>query len=254
MVTFPSLRAIVAVAAAPVAAVAGFATGALPTPRIALLVGLLTTPLVALLVWAVLGGLWDRRGPPGGVVGGPARWSAVSRSFHWLMAACILGTAALMYWMQGIDVAAGGQPARLVYRGWLGIHKSVGLIVLFLVLFRWAWNRRVPRPPLHGADARPQRAAVHAVHHSIYLLMLVVPLLGWFASMTYGGKTHFFGLFDMPMLFGKDEQLVKVFYPGHVYLSWALLGIVGLHTAAALWHHLRVKDATLWQMLPGRDR
>lgn len=252
MLRFPVLRAIVAVAAAPVAAVAGFATGALPTPRIALLVCLLTTPLVALLAWAALGGAWERRGPPGGMAAHPARWSAVSRSFHWLMAFCILGTAALMYWMQGIDVANGGLAARLEYRRWLALHKSVGLVVVFLVLFRWAWNRRVPRPPLHGADSRPQQIAVHAVHHSIYLLMLVVPLLGWAASMTYGGKTSFFGLFDMPMLLGKDEELVKVFYPGHVYLSWALLAIVGLHTAAAIWHHSRLRDATLWQMLPGR--
>ena len=30
---------------------------------------------------------------------------------------------------------------------------------------------------------------------TIYLGMLVVPFLGWSASMTYGGRTHFFGLF-----------------------------------------------------------
>lgn len=29
----------------------------------------------------------------------------------------------------------------------------------------------------------------------IYFRMLAVPLLGWSASMTYGGRAHFFGLF-----------------------------------------------------------
>jgi cytochrome b561 len=90
------------------------------------------------------------------------------------------------------------------------------------------------------------------VHGLVYLLMVAVPVFGWAASMTYGAKTTFFDLFTLPMWLGKDETLVKFFHPGHRYLAWTLLALVGLHVAAALWHHAIKRDATLWRMLPGR--
>jgi len=37
------------------------------------------------------------------------------------------------------------------------------------------------------------------MHRLLYGFMLIVPLLGWTASMTYCGKTSFFGLFELPV-------------------------------------------------------
>jgi cytochrome b561 len=113
-----------------------------------------------------------------------------------------------------------------------------------------AWNLAVRRPPLVGVDSAAQRLALSAVHVTLYALMLAVPVVGWFASMTYGGKTSFFGLYELPMLFGKDDDLVKLFYPAHTYGAWILLALVGLHAAAAVWHHAVKRDATLVRMLP----
>lgn len=243
---FPFVRTVVALATAPAVATVAFALGGIGGPRQALLVALTALPLTALAVWLLLGGGRAPASDPG------ERWSALSRAFHWATAFAILGTSALMYWMQGIDFSGDNQAARAEYRGWLALHKSIGLCVLLLVPLRMAWNLAVQRPPLVGVDSATQRLALSAVHVTLYALMLAVPVVGWFASMTYGGKTSFFGLYELPMLFGKDDDLVGLFYPAHKYGAWILLALVGLHAAAAVWHHTLRRDATLVRMLPGR--
>lgn len=212
--------------------------------REAVLVSLLATPIVALGIWLLLGG--------GRADLGTARWSVGSRLFHWLMALCVLGAASLMFWMQGIDVVDDASRAR--YRGWLEIHKSLGLSVLLLVPLRMLWNLAVPRPPLAGGDVPARRYAVSAVHGTLYALMLAIPVAGYLAVQAYGGEVHFFGLFRLPTLIGPDDDIVLLFYYGHVYGAWLLLCLVGGHVAAALWHHLYRRDPTLLRMLPLRSR
>jgi cytochrome b561 len=68
-----------------------------------------------------------------------------------------------------------------------------------------------------------------------------------------GQDVHFFGL-TLPALVGEDEDLADRLQAWHVDAAWALLVLVTLHLAAALWHHFVVRDHTLRMMLPGRRR
>ncbi|MBU6379468.1 MAG: cytochrome b [Gammaproteobacteria bacterium] len=176
-------------------------------------------------------------------------WSALSKLFHWGMALAILGTTALMYFIVNFGDFDNPQ-VRAEYGRWLKHHKSLGLIVLFLVVFRWLWNRWRQRPALPSSMSVNQQRTAQAAHGLIYLAMLIVPLLGWTASMTYGGRTHFFGLFELPVWLPKNIAWANVLQPAHIWAAWGLLGLVGLHVAAALWHHFGLRDATLVQMLP----
>ncbi len=99
-----------------------------------------------------------------------------------------------------------------------------------------------------------QITASKASHHFLYLAMFIVPLLGWMASMTYGGRTFFFGLFEMPVWLPKNIEWANILQPAHIWLAWGMLAVVGIHTLAALWHHFVKKDATLAQMLPDTGR
>jgi len=80
--------------------------------------------------------------------------------------------------------------------------------------------------------------------------MLAIPLLGWFASMTYGGRTHSFGLFELPLFLEKNVDAAVLYRNGHIWPGWLLFVILALHIGAALWHHFVKRDATLAQMLP----
>jgi cytochrome b561 len=122
--------------------------------------------------------------------------------------------------------------------------------VLFLVVFRLAWNRYRPRPPLPATLSVGQKRAAQLAHSSLYALMLLIPLLGWFASMAYGGRTQFFGPFEMPAIVAKDYDLAVIYRNGHIWLGWLLFALLAVHLTAALWHHFVKRDATLAQMLP----
>jgi cytochrome b561 len=204
-------------------------------------------PLAVIGVWLIAGLFGARLDARQGL----ARWSTPSRLFHWVMAFAVLGTTALMYYSQIYEAQALQDPAaREHYAELLRVHKSLGLVVLFMVGVRFVWNRYRVRPPLPAGLNSGQRGIALANHYLLYGLMLAIPLLGWFASMAYGGRTHFFGLFELPVLIGKDKEVAAVYRNWHMWLGWLLFATVALHLAAALWHHFIKRDATLAQMLP----
>jgi cytochrome b561 len=208
-------------------------------------------PVVVVAAWLLVGLFGARLAPRAGRV----PWSAPSRLFHWVMAFATLGTTSLMYYSQVYEAQAASSPvARAQYGELLRLHKSIGLVVLFLVAFRFAWNRFRPRPALPATLSAPQRRLALGAHGTLYALMLAIPLLGWFASMAYGGRTHFFGLFELPRWLGKDVEAAVVYRNGHIWLGWLMFAVLALHVGAALWHHFAKRDATLAQMLPWSAR
>jgi cytochrome b561 len=208
-------------------------------------------PVALVAVWLVVGLFGARlEARPGRIA-----WSAPSRLFHWVMAFATLGTTALMYYAQVYEAqAATSSAARAQYSELLRLHKSIGLVVLFLVALRFAWNRIRRRPALPATLSAPQRRLALGAHLTLYALMLAIPLLGWFASTAYGGRTHFFGLFELPRLLDKNVDAAVVYRNGHIWLGWLLFAILALHIGAALWHHFVKRDATLAQMLPWASR
>lgn len=207
-------------------------------------------PASIALLWIVFAKLWSIELQARVAAVG---WSSVSKFFHWFMAFCMFGAAALMYYM--VNIGDLEDPVlRAEYSFLLKQHKSIGLIVLFLVLIRFVWNRVNTRPPVPVESTRAQLAASKISHHFLYLAMLVVPLLGWMASMTYGGRTFFFGLFELPVWLPKNMDWAYILQPAHIWAAWIMFGVVGLHAAAALWHHFVRRDATLVQMLPQSRR
>jgi cytochrome b561 len=237
---------------APLTALWALSTGRLTGPMQVLQPLPFAWPAIAVAAWIVLAAVFGLR--PANRAG-TRPWSTASKAFHWIMALAVLSTTALMYYIANLGDLVADPAARAEYGRLLQLHKSLGLVVLFLVAFRFAWNRLRQRPPLPAASTRSQRLAVQVAHGSLYALMLVVPLLGWTASMTYGGKTRFFGLFELPVWLPKDVGWANLLQPAHIWLAWAMLALVGVHLAAALWHHFLRRDATLVQMLPdtGRD-
>lgn len=204
-------------------------------------------PLALVAVWIVAGFFGARLAARPGL----ERWSLPSRVFHWVMAFATLGTTSLMYYSQIYEARAEADPvARAQYSELLRLHKSIGLVVLFLVVFRFVWNRYRARPPFPPGLSSGQRRVALLAHHSLYGLMLLIPLLGWFASMAYGGHTHFFGLFEMPLIVAKDYDMAVIYRNGHIWLGWLMFALLVVHISAALWHHFAKRDATLAQMLP----
>lgn len=175
----------------------------------------------------------------------PTRYSRYSVLLHWLMLAVI---ALAVFFVETRIFFERGTPERAFFRA---AHFSMGLLVLALVAVRLVARLRGGTPPIVPAPPPLQRALSHAVHALLYLLMFGMPLAGWFILSLRGDPIPFFGL-QLPPLAAPDEDLAKFIRGWHGDIGRVFYGLIGLHAAAALFHHYKLGDNTLRRMLPGR--
>lgn len=176
----------------------------------------------------------------------PDRYSRLSRLLHWLMLVVI---ALLVFFVETRIFFERGTPERAFFRA---AHFSLGLLVLALVTVRLLARLRGVTPPIVPAPPAWQLAAAHATHALLYLIMFGMPLAGWFILSLRGDPIPFFGLVELPPLVAPDEALAKVIRGWHGDIGRVFYGLIGLHAAAALFHHHKLGDNTLRRMLPGR--
>lgn len=196
-----------------------------------------------------------------GAAPGASRYTAVAVVLHWTIAAAILLNLFVGWWMhEAVEEPETAAAAIAAFQ----LHKSVGLAVLALSLLRLAWRLA------HATPALPpmpdwQRLAARLTHWGLYFFMVAVPLSGWLYVSTQWDDdrplnvpTLWFGLFEVPHLFGLDAmaaearaRLAEVFEEAHELLAWSMLGLAGLHVAAGLKHKLIDRDHVLASMRPG---
>ena len=173
----------------------------------------------------------------------PARYDRVAISLHWLMAGLIVATFVIAL---VIDAFPRSMKDILVET-----HKDIGLAVLALIVLRFAW-RLTHRPPPLGDEVPPlvQKASTLG-HLGLYALMVAVPVIGILYAFWRGQGLHF-GLFDIASPFTPDRATSRQFRQIHEFAAYAIMGLAGLHAAAALWHHYVRQDGVLRRMMPAR--
>ena len=102
---------------------------------------------------------------------------------------------------------------------------------------------------------RIERIASRATHGLFYVLTLGMPLVGWamVSASPLGLPTMVFGLIELPhigWLSGLGGGVEAAFKSAHRAMGYALIGLLALHIAAALKHHLIDRDDVLARMLP----
>lgn len=134
-------------------------------------------------------------------------------------------------------------------------HWSIGLTVLCLMIVRLAVRLAI-RPPRPAAVLTPwQRRLSGAVHASLYVMLLVVPMLGWLGKSAYGAAPEgisVFGLFHVPVLLDKNEDLAEELLGYHAIAVRIFLGLLALHVAGALYHLVIARDGVAGRMGLGR--
>jgi cytochrome b561 len=130
----------------------------------------------------------------------------------------------------------------------LGLHRTIGLLILSVTVLRVLWRLASHRPPATGTPR--WRVAAYSVHALLLASLLVVPLFGWAYTNARGHTLSLWGL-QLPSLIFKDAYFSRVTIAAHEFLAYALLAMIGAHVAAALWHHMVLRDATLRRMWRG---
>jgi cytochrome b561 len=177
----------------------------------------------------------------------PAAYDPVMRAVHWTTLLLVAAAFAAV-WIA--DPALVGAYARPIVQ----LHRSLGLTVAALTLFRlgWRWHVRVPDLP---ADLpRIQKLAARITEGLIYVLLVAQPLIGLLYTNAYGLRVNLYFLGELPAVIGKDRELAALLGEAHNFVGYTLLTLIGLHAAAALYHHFIRRDGVLAAMLPDRFR
>lgn len=173
------------------------------------------------------------------------RYGSLTIGMHWLM---LLLLAAVYACIELRQFYPKGSDPREALKQW---HFMLGLSVFALVwlrlVFRW-WGTT---PQVHPAPGVWQHRLGQLMHLLLYLLMVVMPLLGWLVLSAEGKPIPFFGL-ELPALVGADEALADWLQEIHETIGTVGYYLIGLHAAAALFHHYIRRDNVLMRMLPRR--
>lgn len=172
---------------------------------------------------------------------GSKRYSATARWAHWLVALLVL--AAIPFGVVMADLEPGALQDRLYV-----LHESFGVTVLGLMILRFG-NRLRGAPVLDPSLPRHERIVATSVHHALYLLLLITPIVGWLALSAYGLGPSFFWLGHLPPLLAKDEPLSKILFGFHQAGGLLIGALALLHIAGAL-RHASKHDGIVQRMLP----
>jgi cytochrome b561 len=171
-----------------------------------------------------------------------ARYDGVSIGLHWLTAVLVITQFALALLWDDF-----GRPA---HRTMVVAHMSFGIILTALILARIIW-RLMPAHRLPSLATGWVGRAARAVHYLLYVLLAAEAVLGFLTRWWEGREMSFFGLL-IPGPFGAGDRATHhMFMAWHEKVGWAIIIVAIGHAAAALYHHVVLKDRTLRRMLPG---
>jgi cytochrome b561 len=166
-----------------------------------------------------------------------------TRLMHWLTAGLMLLVFVLAF---SIDFAT----SRTSHTAFLQLHRSVGITIWALTLVRLAWRRFAKYPDWPSDMAPAMQVAAKASEYALYALLLAQPILGLLQTSAHGDHVDLFFLGQLPALIEKNRSLAQQLLTVHRFVGFSLLGLIGLHVSAALFHHLWRRDDTLTAMLP----
>ena len=175
----------------------------------------------------------------------PSRYSATAKAMHWAVAVAVIAL-----------LISGPTMKRLLPEGptrdWLyNQHEALGALVLIVMALRLARRLLFGAPAPDAMLSRFDRLASLGAQYALYFLLFAVPVLGWAGTNAYGDPVSVFGLFDFPVVLGKDTPLSDRIFVWHLYGGLVVAAIAALHAAGALYHGLVKRDGVLARMLPG---
>ncbi len=173
------------------------------------------------------------------------RYSASAMALHWLIALLLVYNYALG---QRTETLARGPELFAAFQ----LHKSVGITILVLSLWRLGLRLFTPRPVALG-DKGWAKTLSAAVHWAFYGVMIATPLLGWAIVSTSKLKipTLLFGVMPLPHL-PLPMSAHDFAEEAHGLLANAMLLLLLLHLAGVIRHQLLLRDALVERMLPAR--
>jgi superoxide oxidase len=178
------------------------------------------------------------------VVDSRRRFDIVTIGLHWatvILIAGLFGSAWLL-------LASDREHAAIL----LTVHRSLGVVTWAVAIIRLGWRLSYAYlPPFPQNMPKGQQRLAKTSEYGLYALLLLQPLIGLAQSLTRGRHFMLFA-WQVPKVMAGDKPLTVLFHQIHTLSAWVLLGLIGLHILAALFHRFVLRDEVLQSMLPRR--
>ena len=174
-------------------------------------------------------------------------YDRIAKAVHWTT---LLLIAAVYVAVWASHAAASREQSALLVQ----LHRSIGVTIFALTLFRLAWRWTARIPPLPVELPLYQKLAARVTEYALYVLLLFQPALDLLKTNARGRRVDFYFLGELPPVIGADKVLAKQATAAHQLVAYLLLALIALHAAAGLFHHYVRRDNVLNAMLPGRRR
>jgi cytochrome b561 len=173
----------------------------------------------------------------------PARYGRIAQLLHWVTAILVL--VAFIYGPGGSEQRV-YLPSRDFERQ---LHETLGLCVFALVALRLMW-RWLDTRPVAEASSRWMALTAKLVQLSLYVLLFAVPMTAIAGAWLEGHPLTLLSGIEIAPPIGLSHDLGATIAEIHTWLGDAILWLAGLHAAAAIFHHVVLKDRVLLTMLP----
>lgn len=168
------------------------------------------------------------------------QWGWLSKVFHWITAALIFIQIPLGFYADELKLS----PLKIDMFVW---HKSIGMLILMLVILRLLWRIKSTVPRAIAGTAL-EKAMATTAHYVLYCLMLALPLSGWLVSSAANFPVKLFWLIPLPAISGPDEAVKLLATEIHEICVITLICVLVVHIGAALRHHVLLHDNALKRM------
>lgn len=168
-----------------------------------------------------------------------ARHATSTRLLHWLTAGLVF--AALLIGFVMVNSVA-------EYATLLVIHKTLGVLILLVVVMRVINRLRHRAPPMPTTVGFLERKLVVLSELTLYGLLLVQPLVGWAMVSAAGGPVVVFGSVRLVRIAPFDAELYAVLRQTHAILAYCLVVAIAAHVSAVLLHTVTLRDRMLSRM------
>lgn len=170
-------------------------------------------------------------------------YTGTAKLLHWLIVALLIAQFTFAWLMP--DIRRDTPVTTLI-----SLHFTFGIVILAVAVMRLAWRAIHAEPPPEAGLPQWQALSGAIVHWLLYALLFIVPLLGWMDASRRGMPVVLVG-FELPKLLA--TRAPGWGWTGDVHgllANYVMLTLVGLHVAAALYHHFVRRDGVLKRMLP----
>lgn len=168
-------------------------------------------------------------------------WLAIV--LHWSVAIVVVGLFGLGLWMMDLDYTSQW------YQKAPHWHKSIGVILVAVMLLRLIWRSVNPSPKSLENHKRWEVVSAKVVHGAFYVLIFLMLPTGYFITTAKGNSLHVFDWFSIPAIVDDAEKLPDIAGEIHEYIAFTIIGLASIHALGALKHHFFDKDNTLKRML-----